>query len=54
MCLPCVSDLNSGMTMERLDRIYVCTKCNSVFLFRSDVEDHMEMSGHDDVKTAPF
>jgi hypothetical protein len=40
--------------MERLDRIYVCTKCNSVFLFKSDVDDHREMSGHDDLKTEPL
>lgn len=50
----CVSALNSGVTMERLDRIYVCTRCNEVFLFKSDVEDHREMSGHDDVKSEPF
>ena len=54
MCLPSVSALNSGVTMERLDRIYVCTRCNSVFLFKSDVDDHREMAGHDDVKTEPF
>lgn len=43
--------MNSGVTMERLDRVYVCTKCNSVFLFKSDVEDHRAMLGHDDVNT---
>jgi hypothetical protein len=49
-----VSALNPKLAMERLDRIYVCTKCKSVFLFKSDVVDHSEISGHNDVKTLPF
>ena len=46
--------LNSKLEMEKLDRLYLCTECKSVFLFKSDVEDHKEMSGHDDVKVRPF
>ena len=40
--------------MERLDRIYLCAQCNAVFLFKSDVQDHKEMLGHDEVKIRPF
>jgi len=31
---------------EKLDRVYVCTKCSGKFLFRSDVEGHREFFGH--------
>lgn len=34
---------------EKLDRVYVCTKCKASFLFRSDVEDHGRFfAGHID------
>jgi hypothetical protein len=46
--------LNPKLEMEKLDRLYLCSQCKSVFLFKSDVEDHKEMSGHDDVKTRPL
>jgi hypothetical protein len=49
-----VSVLNPKLAIEKLDRIYFCTVCKSVFLFKSDIEDHREMSGHDDVKAQPF
>jgi hypothetical protein len=29
-------------TPERLDKIYFCKTCQIVFLFKSDVEDHMQ------------
>jgi hypothetical protein len=40
--------------MEKFDKIYLCDRCGSVFLFKSDVEDHIEMSGHSDMKVLPF
>jgi hypothetical protein len=46
--------MNSKLEVEKLDRIYVCTRCKSVFLFKSDIMDHREMSGHDDVKAMPL
>lgn len=49
-----VSVLNPKLEVEKLDRIYVCVKCRSVFLFKSDVEDHREMLGHGDMKVQPF
>lgn len=30
----------------KLDKVFCCELCRSVFLFESDVEDHAEMSGH--------
>lgn len=50
----CVSSMNTKLEVEKLDRIYVCAYCKSVFLFKSDIMDHKEMSGHDDVKAMPF
>ncbi|MEM3095270.1 MAG: hypothetical protein QXX64_06500 [Nitrososphaera sp.] len=49
-----LSVLNPKLAEERLDRIYVCSQCRSVFLFKSDVEDHREMSGHVEMKVRPF
>jgi hypothetical protein len=40
--------------VEKLDRVYCCKRCSAVFLFKSDVDDHREMSGHGDVKEMPF
>ncbi|HEX2615442.1 MAG TPA: hypothetical protein VHL10_08100 [Nitrososphaera sp.] len=31
---------------EKLNRVYVCTRCSGTFLFKSDVEDHREFLGH--------
>jgi hypothetical protein len=31
---------------EFLDRLYICTICNSVFLFKFDVKDHDSITGH--------
>ena len=42
------------LTIERLDRIYVCTQCKSTFLFKSDVVDHTETAGHGDVEAWPL
>lgn len=50
----CVSALNSKLTIEKLDKIYFCMQCKTVFLFKSDAEDHKEMSGHSDKKTESF
>ena len=34
---------------ERLDKLYVCKQCKACFLFKSDVEDHMQaMPKHED------
>jgi len=48
-----MSALDAKQT-ERLDKIYYCTQCKSVFLFKSDVEDHEKIFGHDEVMVQPF
>ena len=40
--------------VEKLDRVYCCGQCRAVFLFKSDVDDHKETSGHCDIKEVPF
>ena len=40
--------------VEKLDKIYVCSKCGVVFLFRSDVEEHEESAGHRRVCKVPL
>ncbi len=31
---------------ESLDTIYVCKKCNASFIFRDDISDHHQTTGH--------
>jgi hypothetical protein len=50
----CVRQLELKLETEKLDKIYLCEQCRSVFLFKSDVEDHIEMSGQSDTKARPF
>lgn len=40
--------------VEKLDRVYVCNSCRVVFLFRSDVEDHGETTGHMQMSVLPL
>jgi hypothetical protein len=43
---------NMGYYMQyalKLDKVFCCRQCTSVFLFESDVEDHAEMCGHRDI-----
>lgn len=35
---------------EKLDKVYWCTACKSVFLFSSDVKDHKNMFGHSEIR----
>ncbi|MEW6605300.1 MAG: hypothetical protein AB1351_11525 [Thermoproteota archaeon] len=49
-----MSAMNSKLEVEKLDRIYVCAYCKSIFLFKSDIMDHREISGHDDIEVMPF
>ena len=39
---------------EKLDKIYVCTTCNMVFLFRSDVEEHEVALQHGKMHEIPL
>ena len=44
----------AGVTVEKLDRIYFCTECKTVFLFRADAEDHERTTGHTKMNEMPF
>ena len=46
--------MNPKLAIEKLDKIYVCTQCKIVFLFKSDVDDHAEMTGQSDMKVQPL
>lgn len=39
---------------KRLDRIYCFAECRAAILFRFDVDDHKEMSGHDRMHELSF
>ena len=42
-------------TVEKgLDRIYCSAECRAAFLFRFDMDDHKEMSGHDRMHELSF
>lgn len=35
-----------SVTSEILDKLYVCKECKTHYLFRSDVAEHQQMTGH--------
>jgi hypothetical protein len=37
-----------------IDRFYICSKCNSAFIFAEDIEEHQAATGHDGAKEFPF
>lgn len=44
----------AGVTVEKLDRIYFCNECRTVFLFKSDASDHEKMASHVQIREMPF
>lgn len=44
----------SEMPYERLKTFYVCKKCNTVSIFRRDMEDHQRMTGHAETLQIPL
>lgn len=44
----------AGMTLEKIDRIYYCADCGTVFLFKSDASEHKDMLGHSNLNEMPF
>jgi hypothetical protein len=44
----------AGLTIEKIDRIYFCAECRTVFLFKSDAQDHEVLQGHANLKELPF
>jgi hypothetical protein len=45
---------SAEVTAEKVDRLYFCTECRIVFLFKSDVDDHEAISGHSKINEMPF
>jgi hypothetical protein len=41
----------TAVTSERNDTAYLCHDCLAVFLFKSDVENHAEETGHKSAAT---
>jgi len=37
---------SSAVVIERLDKVYCCTECESGYLFISDVAEHQENTDH--------
>jgi hypothetical protein len=46
--------LPAGVTVEKLDRIFFCAECKTVFLFTADARDHEKASGHAHLREMPF
>ena len=44
----------AGATVEKLDRIYFCNECRTVFLFKLDAGDHEKETGHEQMREMPF
>jgi hypothetical protein len=44
----------SGVTVQKLDRIYFCAECKTVFLFKLDASDNEKASGHTQLRHTPF
>ena len=37
------------MNQDDLKVVWICNECNSVFIFRSDIDDHLDQSSHNNV-----
>ncbi len=44
----------AGVTVEKLDRIYACTECKTIFLFKLEASDHEKASGHTQLREMPL
>jgi len=42
------------ITVEKLDRIYFCAECKTVFLFKLDASDHEKALSHTQLCEMPF
>lgn len=45
---------DSGATLEKIDRIYYCANCKTVYLFKSEVEDHTASHSGCKIDEMPF
>jgi hypothetical protein len=44
----------AGVTVEKLDKIYFCNECRTVFLFKLDAGEHGKMTGHSLMREMPL
>ena len=44
----------AGVTVEKLDRIYFCNECRTVFLFKLDASEHEKATGHNQMREMPL
>ena len=44
----------AGVTVEKLERIYACTECKTIFLFKLEASDHEKASGHTQLREMPL
>jgi hypothetical protein len=49
-----MSPSGSGVTVEKLDKIYFCAECKMVFLFKVDASDHEKSYGRKQLRELPF
>jgi hypothetical protein len=49
-----VQGMQFAKQVEKLDRMFVCQSCKTVFLFASDVADHEATFGHSEMDIMPF
>lgn len=44
----------AGVTVEKLDKIYFCNECRTVFLFKLDASEHERATGHSQMREMPL
>lgn len=44
----------AGVTVEKLDRIYFCNECRTVFLFKLDASEHEKATSHNQMREMPL
>lgn len=49
-----MSAAGTGVTVEKLDRIFFCNECRMVFLFKLDATEHQKMTHHTQMREMPF
>jgi hypothetical protein len=45
---------STQLLQQKLDKIYICTKCKMPFLFEADTEDHQLLWDHNEFSTWPL
>lgn len=43
-----------AIAAQKIEALYVCRKCKAGFIFDLDIEDHQQMTGHNDFYRLPL